>query len=225
MPKQPTNKRSNNVTMTKRRISEHSVSSDNNPTTQPVERFVRREVWLAFLLLVLLFAAVAIAGKFLRSEVVAFATWMYDHLGLIGLTMLFLVSETVVSPMPPEVFLLIVAGSELSRAWFGPVTVLALASTVGGNLGWLLGLGLRETGLVHRILGRHHGRSVELMRRFGIWAVVLAATTPIPWSVTSWTAGALHMPWRRYALGSLFRLPRIILYYLSIHAAFHGLWP
>jgi membrane protein YqaA with SNARE-associated domain len=205
--------------------SQFTGVSDNNLSAQSVERFARREVWLAFLLLVLLFTAVFVAGIFIRSEINASATWVYDHLGFTGLVALFLVSEIVVSPLPPEVFLLIVAGSELSSDWFGPVAVLALVSTVGGNLGWLLGLGLRETGLVHMILGQHHGRSVELMKRFGIWAVVLAATTPAPWSVTSLTAGALRMPWRRYALGSLARMPRIILYYMAIHAAFHGVGP
>jgi membrane protein YqaA with SNARE-associated domain len=204
---------------------EHSHIPHGDPTAQPVERFVRHEVWLTFLLLILLFSAVATAGVFLRSEVITFATWTYGHLGFAGLTALFLVSETVVSPVPPEVFLLVVAGSELSESWVAPITVLGLVSTAGGNLGWLLGLGLRETGLVHRMLGKHHGRSVELMRRFGIWAVVLSATTPIPWSVTSWTAGALHVSWKRYALGSLARLPRIVLYYLSIHTAFHGMNP
>ena len=61
------------------------------------------------------------------------------------------------------------------------------------------------------------------MRSYGVWAIVLAALTPLPWSVTSWTAGALHMPWRHYLLGSLARAPRIILYYVFIHAAFQGL--
>jgi len=35
--------------------------------------------------------------------------------------------------------------------------------------------------------------------------------------------GALHMPWRHYLLGSLARPPRIILYYIFLHAAFQGL--
>ncbi|MEX2179654.1 MAG: VTT domain-containing protein [Gemmatimonadaceae bacterium] len=186
-----------------------------------VNAFVRREIWLALLFTVLLMAAVGLAGIYLRDEITGFAGWIYHTLGFPGLALIFFVSETVVSPMPPDVILLIVAGSELRESWHSPVLLLALLSTVGGHAGWLLGNLLAGTGLVRRILGRHHGLTVELTRRYGAWAVVLAAITPLPWSVSSWTAGALHMPWRLYLLGSLARAPRIVVAYILIHAAYH----
>jgi membrane protein YqaA with SNARE-associated domain len=190
--------------------------------TTTTDTFVRREVWLTIGFLVLLLAAVGISGIALREEVITFAEWVFDRLGFTGLAIVLFVSETVVSPLPPDVILLIIAGSDLSDAWYQPVAILAFLSTAGGHLGWLLGRWLNETGLVRRILGHHHGKSVEVLHRYGVGAVILAALTPLPWSVTSWTAGALNMPWSRYLLGSLVRFPRIVVYYVSIHAAFHG---
>lgn len=187
-----------------------------------VDKLVRREVLLALFIPVLLLAAVGISGAFFREQVTGFASWVYEHLDFGGLALLFFVSETLVSPLPPDAILLIIAGSELSATWYLPVAFLGLLSTLGGHLGWWCGGHLAATGLVRRMLGRHHGRSVEVTQRYGVWAVVLAAVTPLPWSVTSWTAGALHMPWKRYLLGSLTRFPRIVLYYVLIHVGYHG---
>jgi membrane protein YqaA with SNARE-associated domain len=198
-------------------------NGDRKPASRTREKdpFLRREFWLTIIFLAVLLAAVGLAGAFLHDEVTGFATWVYERLGFNGLAILFFLSEALVNPMPPDVILWIVAGSELSREWLFNVSILSVLSTAGGHAGWFFGRRLRDTGLVQKILGRHDGRSVEMTQRYGIWAVVLAALTPLPWSVTSWTAGALEMPWRHYALGSIARFPRIFLYYISIHAAFH----
>ena len=207
----------------------HVGLSDRNvrrgrPTDPPnaMDAFVRRQVGLAALLLILLLAAVALSGILLRHEMKAVAGGIYDALGFGGLALALFVADTFVSPVPTDLILWIVASSELSARWYAPVTILALLSTLGGHVGWWLGWRLAETGLVRRMVGRYHGRSLEVMRRHGMWAVVLAAVTPLPWSLASWTAGALHMPWRSYLLGSLARFPRLILYYIFIHLAFHG---
>ena len=191
------------------------------PPNAETQAFVRRELWLAVVLPIGLLLAVGLAGFFVREEVNALASWVFLRLGFTGLAALFLVSETIVSPLPPDAVLLIVAGSDLAAAWQGPIVTLAFLSLLGGHLGWVLGRQLAHTGIVRHMLGRHHTRVVQVTWRYGVWAVVLAAATPLPWSVTSWAAGALRLPYRSYLLGSLIRVPRIILGYLLIHAAFH----
>lgn len=187
----------------------------------PTGLYVRRKIWSTLVFLFLLLVAVGLSGVFLRSEMTSFANWVHNHLGFGGLAAVLLISETVVSPIPPDLILWIVATSDLSRDWLGPVSFLALLSTLGGHVGWLLGGQLGDTRLVRRAMGRYRRKSVNLMQRYGIWAVVLAALTPVPWSVTSWSAGILKMPWRLYLLGSLVRIPRHLVYYITIHVAFH----
>jgi membrane protein YqaA with SNARE-associated domain len=202
-----------------------------SPTPEPVDnatdsqQFVRGELLLAVVLPLALLAAVGLAGVFLREEVDAVAAWVFLRVGFAGLAALFFVSETIVSPLPPDAVLLLIASSELAPVWGVPVLALAVLSLLGGHVGWFLGGQLAQTGLVRRMLGRHHGRIVQVTRRYGMWAVVLAAATPLPWSVTSWTAGALHLPYRRYLLGALIRVPRIMVAYIFIHAAFHRAAP
>jgi membrane protein YqaA with SNARE-associated domain len=195
------------------------------PAPAETRAFVRREIVLAVLLLLALFAAVGLAGILFRAEVNAFAAWVYQRLGFAGLATLFLVSETVVSPLPPDAVVFVVAASEHAANWMRPVLTLALLSLLGGHLAWLLGSWFAGTGSVRLVLGRHHVRIAEVTRRYGAWAIVLAALTPLPWSVTSTVAGALHLPWRRYVAGSLVRVPRIVLAYVLIHTAFHAAMP
>jgi uncharacterized membrane protein YdjX (TVP38/TMEM64 family) len=193
--------------------------------TRDTDGVVRHELWLAVVALLVLLAGAWAFGAFLRDEVSALANRVFLELGLTGLAALFLVSETIVSPLPPDAVLLLVAGSDLAAQWQGPVVLLGLMSMLGGHLAWLLGRQLGQTGLIRRLLGHRHGRIVNLTRRYGLWAVVLAAATPLPWSVTSLTAGALHLPYGRFLLGSLPRAPRIVIAYVLIHAAFHGAAP
>jgi membrane protein YqaA with SNARE-associated domain len=195
------------------------------PPSAETRAFVRREIVLAVLLPLALFVAVGLAGVLFRAEVTAFAGWVHQRLGFAGLATLFLVSETIVSPLPPDAVLFVVAASEHAASWLRPVLALALLSLLGGHLAWLLGSRFAGTAIVRLVLGQHHGRIVEVTRRYGIWAIVLAALTPLPWSVTSIVAGALHLPWRRYLAGSVVRLPRIVLGYVLIHAAFHRAMP
>ncbi len=184
--------------------------------------FLRRKIWTSVILFLALVTAVGFSGHFLREEMTALANGVNHHLGFAGLAAVLFISETVVSPFPPDLILWVVATSDLSRDWPFLVGILATLSTLGGHLGWLLGSHVGGTRAARLVLGRYRRRSVRIMRRFGLWAIVLAALTPVPWSVTSWTAGILRMPWRLFLLGSLVRFPRIVIYYIVIHATFHG---
>jgi membrane protein YqaA with SNARE-associated domain len=204
-----------------RRLPDREKTNNAGQDRAATAAMVRRQAWLTLLFLALLLTAVGLSGLFMGDRVSDFANRVYGHLGFGGLAVVMLISETVVSPLPPDVILWIVASSDLAGSWYLPVAALALLSTLGGHLGWLLGRELGQTRMVRRIMGRNRRKTVELTRRYGIWAVVLAALTPVPWSVTSWTAGALQMPWTLYLLGSTVRVPRMILYYVFIHVAFH----
>ena len=73
----------------------------------------------------------------------------------------------------------------------------------------------------HREYYRESGR--RLIRRYGTWAVALAAFTPLPYSTISWLAGMLGVPPGKYALASLLRAPRFALYYLALHSSLEAL--
>jgi membrane protein YqaA with SNARE-associated domain len=55
-----------------------------------------------------------------------------------------------------------------------------------------------------------------LIDRYGYWAVALGALTPIPFSITCWSAGMLRLGFGRFLLVALLRVPRFVGYYVVI---------
>jgi membrane protein YqaA with SNARE-associated domain len=92
--------------------------------------------------------------------------------------------------------------------------ILGLVSVVAGLLGWGIGRWLGHLPLFQRMFGGFKGDHREFIRKYGFWAVVLGAITPLPYSVTCWTAGVLGIRGGVVLIASLlFRLPRFVLYY------------
>lgn len=84
-------------------------------------------------------------------------------------------------------------------------------------LGWCIGRWLGHLSLIRQIFGQFNENQRGFVRKYGFWAIVLGATTPLPYSVTCWTAGILGVGWSTVLAASvLFRIPRIFIYYLVI---------
>lgn len=198
--------------------SESSPVPQANANQDAEKRFLRRKILGALVLLAILLAAVGLSGHFFREEVTTFANVINDRLGFGGLAGIFFLSETIVSPLPPDIILWIVATSELNAEWPRRIALLGILSVLGGHLGWFLGGHVGGTRVARVLMGRYRRRSVLVTKRYGSWAIVLAALTPLPWSITCWTAGILRMDWSRFLVASLVRFPRIFVYYLIIQA-------
>ncbi|TVR00377.1 MAG: hypothetical protein EA403_11615 [Spirochaetaceae bacterium] len=96
--------------------------------------------------------------------------------------------------------------------------VMSVASILGGFAGYWIARGFSRWRYVARTVAAYRARGEHIIERYGIWAVVLAGLTPIPFSTVSWIAGMVRMPPGLYALGALSRAPRIVIYYLLIRA-------
>ncbi len=138
-----------------------------------------------------------------------FARELVESYGYLGI---FLISftESILQPLPPDPF---IAGGTA----FGLNPILAsLTATIGSVLGGLtahtLGMLLGEP-VTKRLIGEKYFLKGEvLFNRFGIWAVLIAAVTPVPFKVVCWLAGIFEMPRTNFLLASFFgRLPRFLL--------------
>lgn len=98
------------------------------------------------------------------------------------------------------------------------LTVMSAASFFAGICGYLIGRFLNRFAFVRRRTLRYRSRGEYLIEKYGIWAVVIAALLPLPFSTISWIAGALQMTFGRYVIGALFRIPRIIATYVLLRA-------
>lgn len=114
-------------------------------------------------------------------------------------------AEATFFPVPPDVMLAPMVLAERSRAW-SLALLTTLASVAGGVVGYLIGwFGLE---LIHPLLERvgyvhHYQSAVAAFREYGIWFVIVAGFTPIPFKIITIAGGALLMPLPGFILGSV----------------------
>ena len=122
--------------------------------------------------------------------------WAFAVMALVAFT------ESVISPFPPDPIL-------LAASVFNPDMALVFAAivTVTSVLGALTGhwLGKRfGRPILDRFVSDDMIERVEdLFRKYGAWAIVFAAVTPVPYKVFAITAGAMEMDRKPFIAASL----------------------
>ena len=111
-------------------------------------------------------------------------------------------AESIFFPIPPDPLLVLVALLQQHLAiWLAiMVTVASVAGAVVGHwLGGRLGRPVLDRFFSERIVDAAEG----WLRRYGVWATIIAAFTPIPYKVFAITAGVLDMDRRSFIIASL----------------------
>lgn len=125
---------------------------------------------------------------------------------------IYIFSEFCFGLIPPEIFMIwaLHKGSLLQYVFnllfFTAITYLA------GVTSFLIGKYLNRV-LYFRFLQRKFFlKYMPLVRKYGLFLVVVAAATPLPYSATSLVVGASGYPFRGYLLASLSRIARFAVY-------------
>ena len=120
----------------------------------------------------------------------------------IALLTLVAFSESVIFPIPPDPLLIAIGVANPGSAiWVA--ALVTVASVCGAFVGHLLG---RRVGrpLLHRLVSESKVERAEaLFNRYGAWAILVAAFTPIPYKVFTILAGMMDLPIRPFLLASL----------------------
>ena len=131
--------------------------------------------------------------------------WMLglaDNDWAIGLLILLSFSESVVFPIPPDPLLIAIGiASPESAIWIA--AFVTLASVCGAYVGHWLG---RKVGrpLLGRLISESKiERAEALFSRYGAWAIIVAAFTPVPYKVFTILAGILDLRMRNFLIASL----------------------
>lgn len=116
------------------------------------------------------------------------------------------VAESSFFPIPPDVFLIVLAIATPKRA-FRYAAICSVGSVLGGMLGYGLGL-LFMNSVGHRIIDFYgltdkFAVAGDLYRRYDAWAVGAAGFTPIPYKLFTITAGAFRIDFFTFVLASL----------------------
>lgn len=196
--------------------SDEAPPSSRAQFNEELGAYVRTNVIRTIVGIVLLSAALAVVGKLFEAELLHLAQSVYLTLGVLGLSLALLLTDSVFSPVPPDMLLLVVAKSSLHQHWPIVLPAAGLISAAAGNLGWFLGGLFARIPFMRGYIARLRARHERPIRRFDRWAIALGALTPLPFSITCVTAGALGMPWKRLAPVTLLRVPRFIVFYWLI---------
>jgi len=164
--------------------------------------------------LVVILAIAGIVGVVFKEPLQLAGAAFLDAFGLVGLFVSVLITDGVPFPLTNEPLIFLARGAGVG-AWviFGIVSAGSIAAgsvgywggrLVGRSLGLEEWLEIKQPALVH------------YMRRYGAEGVAIAALLPIPFQLSTWSAGTLQVPYGKVVLASLLRIPKTGFYVLLI---------
>ncbi len=108
--------------------------------------------------------------------------------GLFGVAFI----ESSFFPVPPDVLVIALLLAPDAPSPFIVALVCTIGSVLGAGLGWLIGA-YGGYPLLHRMFKEEKVQAVERMyRRYGLYAILIAAFTPIPYKVFTIASGVFR---------------------------------
>lgn len=128
-----------------------------------------------------------------------------------GYIAIFLIAftESIFQPFPPDPFIMGATAFGLNP--LASAIVSTIGSVSGGTVAYLLGRFLGEP-IAKKFLGEEKFLKAEAFyNRWGVYAVIIAGLTPIPYKVFCWLSGILEFELPRFILASVIgRFPRFL---------------
>lgn len=137
----------------------------------------------------------------LYDRVLAWSRHRHARRYLVGLSF----AEATFFPIPPDVMLAPMVLAERQSAW-RLALLTTVSSVLGGLLGYLIGwLAIEAVLPLIEQVGYLHAyeAAVEAFEDYGVWFVMLAGFTPIPFKIITIAGGALGTPIAGFLLGSV----------------------
>ena len=129
----------------------------------------------------------------------------------------FLLSETVLGLVPPEIF--IAWASKSVSPWLF-LFILATMSYIGGIIAYFLGNRLYLIPAVKNHIENKIAVHITNLRKWGGLFVFIGAMLPLPHSIVSLACGLIKYDFKNYLLWALFRYLRFVIYALIIFQIF-----
>jgi membrane protein YqaA with SNARE-associated domain len=174
--------------------------------------FVWKSVKKAILPIILFVAALLALDRWVLDieQMLVTVTETYSPLGIISV---FFVSESLLGLVPPELF---IAWSGKSASPILYLSLLALASYLGGVVSYFIGRWMTKIPAVHEAIEVKMAQHIKNTRKWGGFLIIVGALLPIPFAMTSIAAGIIKFPFPSYLMFGLLRFIRFYLYALVI---------
>ena len=157
---------------------------------------------------------ISVLARYFRPELEGLGSAFVEHFGYVGFAIGTLVADGLHFPVPPQSYMLASITSERSEAW--TIVAICIGSMLGGITAYTIARRAADLPFLARLLARTRKRVDWLYTRYGYTAVAIGSLTPIPYSFLCYVAGGYRMPRRIFLVLSLFRIPKIILYFYLV---------
>ncbi|GBF49624.1 putative cytoplasmic membrane protein [Leptospira ryugenii] len=177
---------------------------------------IKRLIIQSLVSILLVVGLVFALAFFFREPLVSYSANFVNQFGALGLFFGMLLSDSLPAFVPPDAFLVFAIGGNMSA--LETILSMSVGSILGGSLAYLIGKYLIPKFKFGRLFVlKFEDQLLPYMRKYGFWAVVIAALTPVPYSWMAYTVGTFRMTYLKFFLGSLFRFVRMSVYYFAIY--------
>jgi membrane protein YqaA with SNARE-associated domain len=167
--------------------------------------------------LLVILAVAFVSGLVLRGPIEMLSGWFVGNFGLSGIFFGALALDSTPFTISEPLLLL---GIEGDLGYLQVCGMASAASWCSGFTGWIIGKLLGQSAILQRMFDRYKIR--PFMQRYGTAAVLIAALTPFPYAVATWSAGATDVPLWHVMLGAFGRIPKTFGYMGIVMLGYSG---
>ncbi len=199
---------------------DHPADQSFAKDPEAMRSYMVRNLALLVVGVVALVTLAYVAQRYLGHNLEAASRWLTNSAGYPGVFLSIWLIDTFTLPISPDVILAFVAhrGSSLNAP--AALVVICIASIAAGNTGYHLAKRIGHWGVFQRRLARSYDRGRLLFQRFGVWTVVIAGLTPLPFSIVCWLAGLYDMKPSTFFWATLSRIPRFVGWFYLLRLGF-----
>lgn len=119
------------------------------------------------------------------------STLLISQYGLIAFLFVMIIMDILVHPIPPDI---IIFGLVFSGADFITIALIGgIGSTIAANFDYWVGRVIGDKGFKKWFGKKHLKKGKDLFDKYGVWALIIGAFSPVPYSAVCWTSGIYNM--------------------------------
>lgn len=135
--------------------------------------------------------------------------------------LIYFASESFIGLFPPELFMLWALDKGDTLHYILNVGFFTVVSYGLGYLNFLIGQFLFKRILFRYFRRRFFKESWDQLRKYGLFLIIVAALTPVPWAAVCLLVGSAGYPTKRFLLYALSRVLRFIVYGFVVYQTHH----
>lgn len=172
-----------------------------------------------FIKILIIIAIIILSALLVNSFIIKISDipqFLIDNFPMPVVLTFFLVSESFMGMIPPDIFILWVSGMP---NFYLMVGLLSILSYIGGFNAFFIGVLIRRIPKVKRRAEKMYADHIDKIKRWGSIFIIIAAIFPIPYAIVCSLAGMMKFPVVRLTYLGIFRIARFYLYaFLIIQA-------